>query len=77
MAKKKFSGDGSDAPRSVHVSVSLDPDSYDRLCYVADYFDWPANRVASNILSRAVQRVKFGDDLVFSEWRDPRRSENK
>lgn len=60
-------------PRAGAISVSVDSDTLDRLHYVADYFEWPASRVASNVLARALSGVRFGEDLERSDWSDPRR----
>lgn len=54
------------------LSLSLPADCYDKLSYVADYFSWPVSKTASYMIMRAVADVHFGDDLVLSEWRDPR-----
>ena len=55
-----------------NVVVSLPRDYYDKLCYVADYFGWPVTKTSSYMIMRAVSGVSYGDDLVLSEWRDPR-----
>lgn len=68
---RKLPDDGP-GPRCNAICVSLDSDSLARLQYVADYFEWPATRVASNVLARALASVKFGEDLSRSDWSDPR-----
>lgn len=74
MSKKLSDGV---CPSTQSVLASLDPDSYDRLVYVADYFEWTIRSVAANILRRALANVKFGEDLNRADWSDPRRLKNK
>lgn len=63
----------SDSVSDFHsVQFSLSSEYYDRLVYVADYFSWPVSKTASYMIMRAVADVHFGDDLLLSDWRDPR-----
>lgn len=73
MSKKDF-GETVPGTPYPHASTtfSLPADYYDKLSYVADYFGWPVSKLSAWIIMRAVSGVSYGDDLVLSEWRDPR-----
>lgn len=77
MASRDKSSVSSSITHGVNVSFP-DDELYARLCYVADYFDWTLVKTVRSIVLRSLFDVHIGDDLVLSDWRDPRLNvENK